>query len=122
MNTPRIEVKDGGTWLVEDYVEGTILRALSLQDQLEGSENRIATARTDYNQAVGQYNGYIRTFPQALTAKVTGARPRKYFEATTMVAVCDHDLGTSTPRCSKTFPAPASPGMTASRSSHSISS
>jgi LemA protein len=54
----------------------------ALQDQLEGTENRIATARTDYNQAVGQYNSYIRTFPQALTAKVTGARPRKYFQVT----------------------------------------
>ncbi len=54
----------------------------ALQDQLEGTENRIATARTDYNQAVGSYNGYIRTFPQALTAKVTGARPRKYFQVT----------------------------------------
>jgi LemA protein len=54
----------------------------ALQDQLEGTENRIATARTDYNDAVGQYNGYIRTFPQALTAKMTGARPRKYFQVT----------------------------------------
>jgi LemA protein len=54
----------------------------TLQDQLEGTENRIATARTDYNQAVGEYNSYIRTFPQTLTAKVTGARPRKYFQVT----------------------------------------
>jgi LemA protein len=54
----------------------------ALQDQLEGTENRIATARTDYNEAVGQYNGYIRTFPQALTAKMTGARSRKYFQVT----------------------------------------
>jgi LemA protein len=54
----------------------------ALQDQLEGTENRIATARTDYNQAVGEYNSYIRTFPQALTAKMTGARPRKYFQVT----------------------------------------
>ena len=54
----------------------------ALQDQLEGTENRIATARTDYNQAVGQYNGYIRTFPQALTARMTGARARKYFQVT----------------------------------------
>lgn len=53
-----------------------------LQDQLEGTENRIATARTDYNQAVNEYNAYIRSFPQALTAKVTGAKPRKYFTAT----------------------------------------
>jgi LemA protein len=53
-----------------------------LQDQLEGTENRISTARTDFNEAVGQYNSYIRTFPQTLTAKMTGARPRKYFQVT----------------------------------------
>ena len=54
----------------------------ALQDQLEGTENRITVARTDYNEAVGQYNSYIRTFPQALTAKATGARSRKYFQVT----------------------------------------
>ncbi|HET8649228.1 MAG TPA: LemA family protein [Gemmatimonadales bacterium] len=54
---------------------------LALQDQLEGTENRIAVARQDYNQAVGQYNAYIRTFPQSLTAKVFGNGPREYFEA-----------------------------------------
>ena len=54
---------------------------LRLQDELAGTENRIATARGDYNQAVQDYNAYIRTFPQAITAKVTGARPRTYYEA-----------------------------------------
>ena len=54
---------------------------LRLQDELAGTENRIATARNDYNQAVQQYNTYIRTFPQTLTAKVTGAKARTYFEA-----------------------------------------
>src|SRR5437016_9821663 len=54
---------------------------LRLQDELAGTENRIATARTDYNQAVRAYNSYIRTFPQAITAKVTGAKARTYFEA-----------------------------------------
>jgi LemA protein len=54
---------------------------LRLQDELTGTENRIATSRNDYNQAVQAYNAYIRTFPQAITAKVTGARPRTYFEA-----------------------------------------
>jgi LemA protein len=54
---------------------------LRLQDELAGTENRIATSRNDYNQAVQAYNTYIRTFPQALTAKVTGAKPRTYFEA-----------------------------------------
>jgi LemA protein len=54
---------------------------LRLQDELTGTENRIATSRNDYNEAVRSYNTYIRTFPQALTAKVTGAKPRTYFEA-----------------------------------------
>ncbi|MFL5552434.1 MAG: LemA family protein [Gemmatimonadaceae bacterium] len=54
---------------------------LRLQDELAGTENRIATSRNDYNEAVRNYNAYIRTFPQAITAKVTGAKPRTYFEA-----------------------------------------
>src|SRR5467141_2982686 len=54
---------------------------LRLQDELTGTENRIATSRNDYNQAVQSYNTYIRTFPQAITAKVIGAKPRTYFEA-----------------------------------------
>src|SRR5512134_2267044 len=52
-----------------------------LQDQLEGTENRIAVSRTDYNNAVREYNAYIRRYPQVLTAKVTGAGAREYFEA-----------------------------------------
>jgi LemA protein len=38
-------------------------------------------ARQDYNEAARDYNSYIRQFPQNLTAKVTGAKPRPYFEA-----------------------------------------
>jgi LemA protein len=53
---------------------------IRLQDELTGTENRIAVARTDYNEAVRQYNAYIRQFPQAMTAKVTGAKPRTYYE------------------------------------------
>ena len=53
-----------------------------LQVQLEGTENRIATARSDYNGAVQTYNGYIRQFPQVLTAKALGKAPREYFEVT----------------------------------------
>ncbi len=54
---------------------------LRLQDELAGTENRIATSRTDYNAAVNVYNAYIRTLPQKLTAMVTGAKPREYFNA-----------------------------------------
>ena len=55
---------------------------MRLQDELAGTENRIGVARQDYNQAVQQYNTYIRRFPAALTAKVTGAKERKYFQVT----------------------------------------
>ncbi|MGD0993200.1 MAG: LemA family protein [Gemmatimonadales bacterium] len=54
----------------------------ALQDQLEGTENRIATARQDYNAAVQAYNNYIRLFPQVLTAKLIGKGAREYFELT----------------------------------------
>ena len=54
---------------------------IRLQDELTGTENRIATSRNDYTAAVNEYNAYIRQFPQVLTAKVTGAKARKYFTA-----------------------------------------
>jgi LemA protein len=55
---------------------------LRLQDELAGTENRIAVARTDYNGAVQTYNSYIRQFPAVLMAKMTGAKERKYFTVT----------------------------------------
>jgi len=42
---------------------------LALQSQLEGTENRIAIARRDYNEAVRQYNTTLRTFPTIIWAK-----------------------------------------------------
>ena len=55
----------------------------ALQDQLEGTENRIAVARQDYNETVNTYNAYIRRFPQVLTAKILGKKSRPYFELQT---------------------------------------
>ena len=55
---------------------------LALQDQLEGTENRIEVARRDYNDEVRKYNTLIRTFPTAIGAKVFyGAKPKVPFEA-----------------------------------------
>ena len=55
---------------------------LALQDQLEGTENRINTSRQDYNEAVRQYNTTIRTFPDAIGAKIFyGAKPKVPFQA-----------------------------------------
>ena len=57
---------------------------MALQDQLEGTENRIEVSRRDYNTAVQQYNTLIRTFPTAIGAKVFyGAKPKVPFEAST---------------------------------------
>jgi len=51
--------------------------------QLEGTENRIAIARRDYNEAVQSYNTRIRTFPDAIGAKIFyGAKPMVPFQAT----------------------------------------
>ncbi len=55
---------------------------LSLQSQLEGTENRISVSRRDYNQAVQAYNTRIRTFPDLIGAKIIyGAEPLTPFEA-----------------------------------------
>jgi len=59
---------------------------LRLQDELTGTENRISTSRNDLNDAVKQYNAYIRQFPAVITAKITGAKPRTYFEVTNPAA------------------------------------
>ena len=57
---------------------------LTLQAQLEGSENSILVARRDYNESVRQYNTRIRTFPDAIGAKIFyGAKPKVPFEAAT---------------------------------------
>jgi LemA protein len=87
---------------------------MALQDELTGTENRIAVARADYNQAVNDYNAYIRQFPVVLTAKATGAQPRKYFNATTPGAesapTVDFSKGGATPAATPaTPPAPTPP-------------
>lgn len=55
---------------------------LTLQSQLEGTENRIAVARRDYIEAVQQYNTTIRTFPGMLWAEHYGAKEKPTFTAT----------------------------------------
>lgn len=56
----------------------------TLMSQLEGTENRITIARRDYNDAVQAYNTRIRTFPDAVGARVFyGAKPMTPFNAVT---------------------------------------
>ena len=54
---------------------------LALQDQLEGTENRIAVERMRFNEAVRSYNTTIRRFPQMIIANMTGFDSKPYFEA-----------------------------------------
>jgi LemA protein len=59
----------------------------TLMSQLEGTENRITIARQDYNKAVQDYNTRIRTFPDAVGARIFyGAKPIVPFTATSQNA------------------------------------
>jgi LemA protein len=54
---------------------------MKLQDELTGTENRIATARGDYNNAVQDYNTTRGSFPTVIAAKIYGFKPEPYFQA-----------------------------------------
>ncbi len=57
---------------------------LALQDELAGTENRIAVERRKYNQAVKEYNSIVKTFPTFLFARLFGFDMEKpYFKAIT---------------------------------------
>ena len=67
---------------VEAYPQLTANRSFTaLQDELAETENRLAVARRDYNEAVQGYNSYIRRFPQTITARVIGADRHEPFQA-----------------------------------------
>ncbi len=85
---------------------------LRLQDELTGTENRIAVSRNDYNQAAQQYNTYIRRFPQVLTAKVIGAKPKTYFEVTDAANREAPTVDFSNPGPAAPSPAPSSAPQT----------
>ncbi|MBR4464548.1 MAG: LemA family protein [Treponema sp.] len=54
---------------------------LAMQDELAGTENRISTERKRYNEAVKDYNQFIREFPRSIIANMNGFRVKAYFEA-----------------------------------------
>ena len=72
-----------GTVINERYPQLQSQQRFSdLMVSLEGTENRIRTQRRDYNEAVQSYNTTIRTFPDAIGAKIFyGAKPKVPFEA-----------------------------------------
>jgi LemA protein len=54
----------------------------SLMDSLEGTENRLAVARKDYNDEVAQYNKSVKRFPKNMLARTFGFDEKPYFEVT----------------------------------------
>lgn len=52
-----------------------------LQKQLEGTENRIAESRREFNEAANEYNRDVRTFPNNILAGIFGLSTRAYFES-----------------------------------------
>jgi LemA protein len=54
---------------------------LKLQDEVAGTENRIATARKDYNDGVQDYNTTRAQFPTVISAKLFGFKEEPYFKA-----------------------------------------
>ena len=69
--------------VVEKYPE---LKAnqnfLALQDQLEGTENRITVERKRFNEAARYYNTYIKQFPKMILANMFGFKEKQYFKST----------------------------------------
>lgn len=55
---------------------------LELQAQLEGTENRIAVERNNFNETVGDYNSYIRKFPNNIISGLFNFDKKGYFKAT----------------------------------------
>ena len=87
----RIEANDqlGGALsrllvVVENYPQlQSSQNFIRLQDELAGTENRIAVERRKYNQTVQQYNTYIQLFPNNIVASLSGhEREDAYFRTT----------------------------------------
>lgn len=68
--------------VVEQYPQLTATQNYrDLQVELEGTENRIAIARNNFNETARGYNTYIKRFPNSIIAGITGFDKKPYFEA-----------------------------------------
>lgn len=68
--------------IVENYPDlKSNTNFIQLQDELAGTENRIAVSRQDYNDAVKNYNKEIKKFPKNILAGMFGFEAKEYFEA-----------------------------------------
>ena len=84
---------------------------LALQSQLEGTENRIAIARRDYNEAVRDFNTTLRTFPQVFWARTmyASSKPMMLFSATSQAQGAPTVSFDTTPPPAPSGTAPAQP-------------
>jgi LemA protein len=86
---------------------------LRLQDELAGTENRIAVERRRYNEAVQDYNTYISLFPNSLVASMSGfTRNDAYFktdESARQAPKVNFDYNKQQPAPATPAPAPAKP-------------
>lgn len=68
--------------VVEQYPQLQSVQGFrDLMVQLEGTENRIAVERRNFNQAAQDYNTRVKRFPAALFARMMGFEPKPYFQA-----------------------------------------
>jgi LemA protein len=80
---------------------------LKLQDELSGTENRITTARLDYNDAVTKYNTMRNQFPTVVTASLFGFKEEPFFKADEGAHQATHIDANSMRRPTQQGPAPA---------------
>jgi LemA protein len=88
-----------------------------LQAQLEGTENRITVARNRYIQSVQEYNTYLRSFPENLTAKMFGYKVKPNFTVANEAQIAAPptvDFSQPAPVASPATPAPPAPAPAAS--------
>jgi LemA protein len=70
--------------VVENYPDLKASRNfLSLQDQIEGTENRVAIERRNYNEFSRRYNTRLQVFPSNVVGQMMGFESKPYFEAET---------------------------------------
>jgi len=78
---------------------------LKAQDEVVGTENRIATARKDYNDGIQDYNTTMKSFPTVISAKLYGFKEEPYFKAEE-VATTVPKIDSNTLRQNPPAPAP----------------
>jgi LemA protein len=107
IDVTEARAKVGGAATIPQKVEAN-QNFLALQDELAGTENRIAVERMRYNEAVKAYNVFVRRFPNNFIAMIFGyARENVYFKAEEGAKVAPNvDFG-MVPQGPKPAPAPA---------------